>query len=124
MAGMYQATLVKKDGKLVHKAESGYKPFVAELKEGTEVHMFLEANEKNSNLSQLAKIHKCIRELASHTGESFEGMKLVVKKKSGLLFQTSDKMVEISFADCSSSDINLAVQACVEMGDQAGINLR
>ena len=129
MSGMFKSVLVKKDGKLVHK-EGGkpFKDFIAKLREGTTVHLFVEANEKESGFTQLAKVHKCIRELAAHTGSSFEDMKMVIKKKTGLILISNISIPsvfeEISFADCSVTDLGLAIQSCIEFGDQVGINLR
>lgn len=118
-------TLTKKDGRLLFRStieEKAYNDFIANLPEGcqTDVFMSTDATGKGTN-TQLAKLHKSIRDLANFTGATFEDMKLEVKKKAGLHNGPSSLK---SFADCSKDELNMAIQACIELGDFTGINLR
>lgn len=128
--GIFHTTLVKRGGKLSY--ENGhaalFKKFEQELDEGQRVDVFFEALGDNYTLGQLAKVHKCIRTLAADTGESFEKMKMEVKKRAGIAFKVTENgenyLFVRSFADCSAAEIGLAIEAAVEIGDSLGINLR
>lgn len=131
MDGIFSTKLKKVGGKLIHIRQGDevrYKDFIKSLEEGTEVELFMEINNADGTLAQLAKVHKCIRILASHTGHSFEDIKLVIKDRSGLLIKRTVMDKEYidwkSFGDCSRDELNLAIQACVDMGDDVGLNLR
>jgi hypothetical protein len=129
--GMFYGQLVKHEGKLQY-VESGhsakYKAFVASLEEGQVVDHFMDANVDTGTLPQLAKIHKCIRELAKDIGYSFEDMKLEVKKKAGLCIKKEIGgemyMVCKSFSKCSKDELGLAIQTIIDFGDMTGINFR
>ena len=88
----------------------------------------MEINTGDGTLAQLAKLHKCIRILASQAGHPFEDMKIYVKDLSGLVIKRSINEKEYcdwkSFAKCSKDDLNLAIQACIELGDSFNLNLR
>ena len=131
MRGMFEGKLVKKDGKMIYKQSKNrelYKSFVEELKEGQTINVYMEVTNGNGTLAQLAKVHKCIRVLASDLGYSFEDVKFLVKDKAGLVIKRNvgDKEYNDwkSFADCSVEELNLAIQACIELGDFVGSNLR
>ena len=120
-----QVTITKRDGKLLFRnttEEKAYNDFIANLPEGSQADIFMstDATGKSTN-AQLAKVHKSIRDLANFTGASFDDMKLEVKKKAGL--STGPASFK-SFADCSKEEINLAIQATIDLGDFTGINLR
>jgi len=130
MRGIFEGTLTKRDSKLVYKKSKNnelYKTFVKELKEGQNVNIYIEATNGNGTLAQLAKVHKCIRVLASDLGYSFEDVKFLVKDKAGLVIKRNvgDNVYNDwkSFADCSVEDLNLAIQACIDLGDFVGSNL-
>ena len=93
--------------------------FIDSLKEGEEVQVTYEVLNPTGSYAQLAKIHKCIRELAGFTGDTFEDMKLQIKIRSGLCVGGECK----SFADCSTDELSLAIQAAIEIGDIVGFNL-
>lgn len=127
MNGLFQATLIKKDGKLsftVSGDDTQQKEFVKNLEEGVEVILYMEVLENNHSLSQLSKVHKCIRVLAAHTGNTFTEMKDEVKRRCGMLIESEGVKVEVSFGKISKEDLNLAVQAAIEIGDEVGVNLR
>ena len=80
--------------------------------------MYIDLASKDHSKAQLAKVHACIRELAKETGYSFNEMKDVVKKHAGLC---EDKDCYKSFADCSKDEITLAIQSCIEIGEDLNI---
>lgn len=128
---MLSLHLVKKDGKLVHKQGAMgelYSDFIAHLKEGQVVEVFFDANVDDGTLAQLAKLHKCIRELAKEVGETFEDMKLQIKRSAGLCVRKSldgeDYLICKSFGDCSKDELALAIEAVIKKGDFVGINFR
>ena len=88
---MYSSSLKKTaDGKMNHirlADEENYKRFIQALEVGDQVDMYMEINSADNTLLQLAKVHKCIRELAKHTGNSFDDIKMVVKDKAGLVIK-------------------------------------
>lgn len=120
-----QITLTKKNGKMVFKNttdETAYKQFLYNLPEGSQADLFLSTDATGKGTStQIAKVHKSIRDLCNFTGNTFEEMKLEIKRKAGL-YSGPDSLK--SFADCSKDELNLAIQACIEIGDFTGINLR
>jgi len=95
------------------------KQFIENLEEGQEVTVTYEVLNPTGSYAQLAKIHKCIRELAGFTGDTFEDMKIQIKIRSGLCTSGECK----SFADCSTDELSLAIQAAIEIGDIVGFNL-
>ena len=95
------------------------------LKPGNRVSMMIEVVKDDHSLVQLAKVHALIRELAHCTGNDFEDVKLEVKRRSGLTVKSKDsegKTLEMvkSFADCSKDQISMAIQACIEIGNEFG----
>ena len=116
---MYSGRLIKEDGKLIYhepKDKLAYAIFVAKLKEGQVVDMYIDLADADHSKAQLAKVHACIRELASESGYSFDDMKLIIKDSSGLNGK--------SFADCSKNELMLAIEACIQIGgENFNINL-
>jgi hypothetical protein len=95
------------------------------LKPGNRVSMMIEVVKDDHSLVQLAKVHALIRELAHCTGNDFEDVKLEVKRRAGLTVKSKDsegKTLEMvkSFADCSKDQISMAIQACIEIGNEFG----
>lgn len=116
---MYNGKLTKKDGKLVFTGPQdklAYNIFIDKLSEGDTVEMYVEISNPDHSKAQLAKVHACIRELAKESGYSFDDMKDIVKEYAGLTGK--------SFAECSKSDLMLAIEACIEIGrENYNINL-
>lgn len=113
--------LKKVNGKLVHVTafdKTQYKEFVDALSEGQIIEIFLEANAGDGTKAQLAKIHACIRKLASEIGYTFEDMKLTVKQKSGLVRGDlwSSEGYAKSFADCSKEELSLVIETLNDIG--------
>ena len=120
-------SFVKVDNKLTPTSEAEkllFKNFVDNLAEGQVVKFFLEADDASNSKKQLAKIHVCIRKLATEMGYTFEEMKLEIKRRSGLVYgdlKTSEGYVK-SFADCSNDEITLVFETLNEVG--ALVNLQ
>lgn len=121
--------LVKRHGKMIYLnrgMELIHKEFLKSLAEGQVVEVFFEAYKDDGTNFQLAKIHACIRKLASEIGHTFEEMKLEVKRRSGLAhgeLGTPEARVK-SFGDCSLEELSLVIQTIIEAGDFVGINFR
>ena len=129
MIDVFTTYFKKVDGKLIYtklEEEERFKKFVKEIPEGKTVNVIMEIADASKSLAQLAKIHKCIRILANEIGYTFEEMKLAVKERAGLTVGdlTTSEGYAKSFADCSVEEINLAIQACIEIGDTVNTNLR
>lgn len=93
--------------------------FIKSLQEGETVVITYEVQTADHTYAQLSKLHKCIRELANYTGDSFEDMKLQVKLRAGLCSNSDCR----SFADCSKEELSMAIQASIEIGDLVGFSL-
>jgi hypothetical protein len=108
---MFSGKFIKKDGKLVYdspKDKLSYELFIDKIPEGQKVEMYIDLANADKSTAQLAKVHACIRELAEESGNTFGDMKNIIKEESGL----KDK----SFADCSKTELILAIQACIDIG--------
>jgi hypothetical protein len=128
---MFTSVLKKSGGKLIYVNKSDqnvYKLFVDSLADDQVVEIFFDANKDDGSLAQLAKIHKCIREIAKETGDNYEDMKLLIKKKSGLCIKKEVDgevvMVCKSFANASKTDLALVIETIVQIGDLVGVNCR
>lgn len=121
--GVLNIKLTKKDGKLIHEDgtdSSLYKIYVESLQEGQSVDVFFDAHVDNGTYAQISKLKVSIRELATESGHTFEEMQFMVKEKAGLCWEDHCK----SFALCSIEELNLAIQAAIEIGDHLNLNLR
>ena len=121
--GVLNIKLTKEGGKLIHKNASDaslYKIFMDALEEGQSVDVFFDAHVDNGTYGQISKIKVSIRELAAESGHTFDEMQTLVKMQAGLCWEDHCK----SFADCSSEELNLAIQAVIEIGDDLTLNLR
>ena len=101
-----------------------YDTWVKELPEGTKVEIFVSIAGEDGTNAQLAKVHAMIRELANEVGHTFQEMKLEAKRKAGLCFVRDKQEYCKSFKDCSKQELNLVIQALIEIGDFTGMNLR
>ena len=90
--------------------------------------LFIKASVKNGELHFPIKAtgtkHAMIREIAQEIGYTFEEAKLAVKRAAGLCFVRDKQEYCKSFGDCDKDELNLAIQACVEIGDFNGMQLR
>jgi S-adenosylmethionine:tRNA-ribosyltransferase-isomerase (queuine synthetase) len=123
---MFSFKLTKKNGNLVHINEStkiSYQLFLDKLQEGQEVEVFMGLTSDNGSLAQLAKVHACIRELAKESGYTFDEMKFIVKKHSGLCYDGGGAEYCKSFKECSKDELAMAIESAVELGRDLNINL-
>lgn len=115
----------KEHGKLVYSSlfhEQLYKLFKDALPEGQEVEAYFDVVNSDKSNGQLAKVHKVIREIAGHTGDSFDSVKLQVKRNAGLCFPDNDGTEKCkSFADCSREELGIAIQAAEEISAFVGL---
>lgn len=115
--------LLKKEGDLLMYTstadETKYKIFKESLSQGTLIEIYMDVQSDDGTLAQLAKIHAMIRQLCSHTGDTFEDMKLIVKKRAGLCIEKeldgSRFLYCKSFADVSKNELSLTIQAIQEI---------
>jgi hypothetical protein len=123
---MFSFKLIKKNGKLVYineKTKITYQLFLDKLQEGQEVEVFMGLTSDSGSLAQLAKVHACIRELAKESGYTFEEMKFIVKKHSGLCYDGGGAEYCKSFKDCSKDELAMAIESAIELGRDLNINL-
>lgn len=123
---MFSFKLTKTNGKLVYINENtkiSYQLFLDKLEEGQEVEVFMGLTSDTGSLAQLAKVHACIRELAKETGYTFEEMKFIVKKHSGLCYDGGGAEYCKSFKDCSKDELAMAIESAIELGRNLNINL-
>jgi S-adenosylmethionine:tRNA-ribosyltransferase-isomerase (queuine synthetase) len=123
---MFSFKLTKKNGNLVHINETtkiSYQLFLDKLQEGQEVEVFMGLTSDNGSLAQLAKIHACIRELAKESGYTFDEMKFIVKKHSGLCYDGGGAEYCKSFKECSKDELAMAIESAIEIGRDLNINL-
>lgn len=123
---MFTVKLIKQDGKLVYpndKSKLNYQIFLDKLTEGQEVEVYMGLTSSDKSVAQLAKVHACIRELASESGYTFDEMKTLVKQQSGLCYDGGGAILCKSFAECSKDELALAIEACIEIGKMYNMNL-
>lgn len=101
------------------KDQSKYNLFKDNVPEDCLVETYMEIQTDDGSLAQLAKIHAMIRDLCSHTGDTFEDMKLIIKKRAGLCIEKeldgSRFLYCKSLGDCSKQELSLVIQAIQEV---------
>ena len=116
-----------KEGKLhfpIKAYETKYNNFLKNQPEGARIELFIGVQDGKGSNPQLARIHAMIREIANELGYTFEEIKLQVKRKAGLCFMKNNVEFCKSFAKCDKEELNLAIQAAMEIGDFGGMQLR
>ncbi len=98
--------------------------FLKNLEDDSKLEIFIGVTTEKGSNAQLARLHAMIREIANDIGYTFEETKLQVKRKAGLCFTRNNSEYCKSFAECDYQDLNLAIQAAIEIGDFNGIQLR
>ena len=119
--------LTVKNGELyfpVKANETRFKNFLKSIPDGAHLEMFIGATTGKGSNAQLARIHAMCREIANELGYTFEEIKLTVKRQAGLCFTRNKTEYCKSFAECDTGELNLAIQACIEIGDFNNLNLR
>lgn len=112
-------------GELTPNSVSDEKAYVAlqkmvEPNEVVEGYFTIEVDDAKT-LTQLAKVHQIIKELAVHTGHTFAEIKQEVKKRAGLYIDepNSDRTYR-SFRHCNKEDLVRAIQAAIDLGQLVG----
>jgi hypothetical protein len=130
LSNMFSGYLIKKNSKMGYSNNRDkllYDLFIDKIKEGEEVEIFVCRKGLNATPAQITKVHACIREISYDIGFSFEDMKLIVKEKAGLCYEVEDegkkKVICKSFADCSLTEISLAIEACNQIAANNNIIL-
>ncbi len=102
------------------KDKSNYGYFLENLPDGSLVEIYMERQSDDGTLTQLAKVHAMIREIATHIGETFEDMKLIVKKRAGLCIEKEIEGQRFlyckSFGKCNKQELALCIEAIKEIG--------
>lgn len=100
--------------------KTAFEVYVAGIPEGHLVELYMETQKDDATLAQLAKVHAMIRELSQHTGETFEDMKLIVKRRSGLCIEKEIEGAHFlyckSFGKCSKEELSLVIETIVSIG--------
>jgi len=128
---MFTTTLQKVEDKMVYfnpADEKIYKLFIDNLEPGQTAEVFFDANKDDGTLAQLAKIHKCIREIAKETGNDFEDIKDLIKVRAGFCFKKNVDGEIItkckSFGKASKEDLGFVIEALISLGDLVNVNCR
>ena len=123
---IYIKALIK-DGELhfpIKAIETKYKKFLSQLPNDSKLEIFIGVSGDKGSNPQLARLHAMIKEIAQEIGYTFAETKLNVKRESGLCLVRNKQEYCKSFADCDKDELNLAIQACIEIGDFNGMQLR
>jgi hypothetical protein len=123
---MFTTKLVKREGKLVYpddKSKLNFQIFIDKLADGQQVEVFMGLTSDDASLAQIAKVHACIRTLAQESGYTFDEMKTIIKQQAGLCYDADGAEYCKSFADCSKTELVLAIEACIEIGKDFNLNL-
>lgn len=124
MTNNFVVRLVKKNGKLEHRTIGDltiYQKFIDEIPEGMKLDMFISAYTDDGTLAQLAKVHAGLREIATHTGESVEDLKVLIKKRIGLLFNNQEDFYMKSYSDYSKEELSKAIEEVTRLGEELGV---
>ena len=101
------------------KTSYGY--FLESIPDGELVEIYMEKQSDDGTLAQLAKVHAMIRELAIHIGETFEDMKLLVKKRAGLCIEKEIEGSRFlyckSLGKCNKQELALCIEAMKQIGE-------
>jgi hypothetical protein len=125
MTSHFTGKYIKRNGMLQIQSiaqSKQFELFVSQVPDNTIVECFYEIQHDDGTLPQLAKLHVIIRQLAAHIGETVENMKLLIKDRAGLCIarEVSGKeyFLAKSFGECSREELSLAIQACIEIGEE------
>jgi hypothetical protein len=101
------------------KTTYGY--FTESIPDGSLIEVYMELQSDDGTLAQLAKVHAMIRELATFIGETFEDMKLLVKKRAGLCIEKelegSRFLYCKSLGKCNKQELALCIEAMKQIGE-------
>ena len=128
---VFSTTLVKSDKKLDFTSSAHkkiYEQFVNIIPDGYKVDVIFELSGPKATVAQIAKVHAACREIANHTGHTFDEIKLLVKERAGLILNKNgdeDNSTTIikSSADCSKEEMSAAIEATEQLCTDLGINV-
>jgi len=127
----FYGKLTKRGSKLLQinpTGEKAFDSFKTEIPEGRIIEVYMQVQGEQGLLSQLAKVHVLIRALSAHIGDDPARIKNLVKDRAGLCLIHSDQGVKElfckSFGDCSYQDLNLAIQAAIDIGKELNLSLQ
>jgi hypothetical protein len=106
----------------VHKLK--WQMFLKTIQEDEVVEMYVDRVSGDGSLSQLAKLHATLREIAKFTGNTVTYEKTRIKRKAGLCYEVvveNERCLECkSFSDSTREEldyvINLLEIECVDLG--------
>jgi len=115
--------LLRKTGDILEyatkKDEVGYNMFRDHLPEGVLVEIYMDIQTDDGSLAQLAKIHAMVRQLSIHTGDSFEDMRLIIKRRAGLCIEKEIEGERFlyckSLGKCNKEELSQVIQAIQEI---------
>tara|TARA_R110000796_G_scaffold147660_2_gene264409 strand:+ start:131 stop:514 length:384 start_codon:yes stop_codon:yes gene_type:complete len=116
-----------KEGELYFPIKSigtKFKKFLSNLPDDSNLEIFISVSGDKGSNPQLARLHAMIREIAQEIGYTFAEAKINVKREAGLCFVKDKQEYCKSFGDCDKEELNLAILACIEIGDFNGMQLR
>ena len=123
MSKHYTGLLKKTSTGLVYSMkadETKYNHFIESLPADSLVEVYMEHQRDDGTLAQLAMVHAMIRELAVFIGETFEDMKLLVKRRAGLCIVreiSGEQFIECkSLGKCNKEELSLVIEAIKEIG--------
>ena len=123
MSKYYTGLLKKTSTGLVYSKkadETKYNHFIESLPADSLVEVYMEHQRDDGTLAQLAMVHAMIRELAVFIGETFEDMKLLVKRRAGLCIVrevSGEQFIECkSLGKCNKEELSLVIEAIKEIG--------
>lgn len=100
--------------------KTAFELYTQSVPDGYLVEIYMETQKDDATLAQLAKVHAMIRELAQHIGETFEDMKLIVKRRSGLCIEKEiegDHFLYCkSFGKCSKEELSQVIETIISIG--------
>jgi hypothetical protein len=121
----FTGLLKKENDKLFYMSQTDqttYDLFSKNLPNGSLVEVYMEIQKDDGTLAQLAKVHSMIRELAMFIGESFEDMKLIVKKRTGLCIEKELEGERFlyckSLGKCSKEELSMCIETMKQIGLQ------
>jgi hypothetical protein len=110
------------EGKLVSAKTEQMKlqAFLDSLPKGAKIECYYSVvlDPREKSLGQLAKVHVLIKQLANDTGNSVNVIKDEIKQRAGLIDVTTGEVK--SFRDCSKTELNTAIQECINLGNDVG----
>lgn len=116
--------LIKRNGRLQFKNAadlSTFQALVGQMKEGEVIEQMTNFSHQDGMLSQIAKVHAMIKDIAKETGDTVQNTKKSIKKQAGLVTLNGDLK---SFGDCSFQELSDVIQMLIETGDFLNLNLR